>query len=126
MQTARRRRVYWRVAASHRFRTGLNNRLVVDSHGRHELVVHVPGKQRVLELAQVQLEHARHRVHFARVHRYQRVLALLERLLELVDLELRARYPKYALVVQTQPVDGLDAARDNGRYLLLGGADVLS
>ena len=94
--------------------------LMIDSHRGEESVVHVARKQRILELAQIQLEHTRHRIHLTRIHRHQRILALLERLLELVDLQLAAGYSKYALIVQSKSIDGLDAAGYDLRYLLFG------
>ena len=92
-----------------------------DAHGVDERVVEVARKEGFAQLAQVELEHAGDGVHLARTHGHERieVVALLERLLELVDLELRARYAKDALIVEAQAVDGAHTARDDGRYVVL-------
>ena len=92
----------------------------------HELVEVLHGEHGVAELPQVELQHARHRVDVASVgHVGGGVLAPLERLPEVVDLELAAGDPEDALVVEAVQVDDSDAALDDLRDVLHGGLQVL-
>lgn len=111
------------------------------------------GEQGLPELAQVQLQHPRHRINIRRVCRIgQRILALLKRLPKVRYLDLRSRHAEYSLVMQswkgklivkiylgngevfqsqnclislTKKIDDPDTAPDNQRNLILGRLHVL-